>query len=471
MLEFIKDFFSVIGAPVLLPVVIFIICKCLKMSSKKAFFSGLYAGVGLEGFMLLIGAFTPIISPIIKQMVHSTGINLPVLDLGWQTSAIIAYSSKVGLIFFVFAIVLQTVLFLTKWTDIFLPSDLWLNYTYMIWGAMLYIATKSVVLSLLFMVVINLYNILNIEVLSNRWSKYYNYPNCTIISMHNTEPTLLLYLIDPLYNLLKINKLKFNPEKLKEKLGIFGEPGTLGLILGLFIGILGNIKRLNTLTAWGQITKLGIVLAALMIIFPRIAKIFGEAFGPMAEIANGNIVKETDDTKEESGKKKRNWFIGIDDATGYGESATLISGTILIPIMIVAALILPGNKTLPMVDLIALPFMIESLVAMTNGNMVKVIITAAIWYSGGLYVCSYTAPIYTQAAIAAGIALPAGAMMITSFNMMAQPIVGLIFFAFITKSPIWIGLVIVVYFILYFIIRKNKSRIHEYLERQAAKNL
>ncbi|WP_195970292.1 PTS galactitol transporter subunit IIC [Clostridium thermobutyricum] len=463
VLQNIKEFFSVFGAPVFLPIVIFIICKALKMNNKKAFLSGLYAGVGLQGFMLLIGAFTPIIMPIIKQMVHSTGINLPVLDLGWQTSAIIAYSSKIGLIFFAFAIIIQLVLFATKFTNIFLPSDLWLNYTYMIWGSMMYIGTKNIWLSMLFMIVILLYNILNIEVICKRWSRYYKYPNCTIISMHNTEVTLLLYVLDPIFNKLGINKLRFHPDKLKEKLGVFGEVGTIGLILGILIGILGNIKRLDSMVAWGQITKLGIVLAALMMIFPKISQIFAQAFEPMADIVN----KRLDNEKE----KGREWYIGVDDATGYGEPATLITGTLLIPIMIFMALILPGNKTLPMVDLIALPFMVEALIAMTKGNMIKTIIVGGIWYSLGLYMCSAIAPIYTQAAIAAGIALPTGAVMITSFNMMAQPIAGLMFLAFLSQNPILILGIIILYFILLIVVKKNKERIHNYIEVQAEKNI
>lgn len=462
ILQEIKEFFSVFGAPVFLPVVIFVICKFLRMDNKKSFLSGLYAGVGLQGFMLLIGAFTPIIMPVIKQMVNSTGINLPVLDLGWQTSAIIAYSSKIGLIFFAFAIIIQLILFASKFTNIFLPSDLWLNYTYMIWGSMLYIATKNIWLSMLFMIVILLYNVLNIEVICKSWSKYYNYPNCTIISMHNTEVTLLLYVLDPIFNKLGFHKLKFNPEKLKDKLGVFGEPGTIGLILGMFIGILGNLKRLNTMVAWGQITKLGIVLAALMIIFPKVAEIFGKAFAPMAEVVNKKLDKDK--------SKNREWYIGVDDATGYGEPATLISGTLLIPIMVLMALILPGNKTLPMVDLVSLPFMVEALVAMTRGNMLKVIIVAGIWYSIGLYMCSAIAPIYTEAAIAAGVALPVGTVMITSFNMMAQPIAGLMFLGFLTKNPIIISAIIILYVVLLFIVKKNKVRIHNYIEKQAEKN-
>ena len=471
MVNFMHSFFTNITAPAFLPVIIFIICKVLKMKTKKAFLSGLYAGIGLDGFMLLINAFTPIVSPIVKQMVDSTGIHLPIIDLGWQTASVFAYSSEIGLAFFAFAIVFQVFLFFIKWTDIFLPSDLWLNYTYMIWGAMLYVATGNWILSFGLMVILNLFRILIFEVISNRWSKYYKYPNCTIVSMHNTEASLFLILIDPLLNLFKLNKVKINPKRLREKLGVFGEPATLGLLVGLFIGFLGNMDRLNSLVAWGQITKLGIVLAALMLIFPKIAGIFGQAFKPMAEAANKSILGgNTEEGNNNDKTTVKKWFIGVDDSTGYGEPATLLTGTILIPIMLCMALILSGNETLPMVDLISLPFMIESIIALTNGNMIKVIITATMWYSAGLYMCTWTAPYYTHAAEVAGIALTLGALMITSFNMMAQLIAGAIFFAFLTQNPIWMGAVIVVYFICFIIAKTKKAKIHEYIERQAAKN-
>lgn len=224
---------------------------------------------------------------------------------------------------------------------------------------------------------------------------------------------------------------------------------------------------------WGQITKLGMVLAALMLIFPKIAGIFGQTFKPMAEAANKSILGgNTEEGNNNDKTTVKKWFIGVDDSTGYGEPATLLTGTILIPIMLCMALILPCNETLPMVGLISLPFMIKSIIALTNGNMIKVIITATMWYSAGLYMCTWTAPYYTHAAEVAGIALTltSGALMITSFNMMAQLIAGAIFFGFLTQNPIWMGVVIVVYFICFIIAKTKKAKIHEYIERQAAKN-
>lgn len=457
-----KYLFDTFGAPVFVPIIIFVISKILKVTTKKSFFSALYVGVGLEGFSLLINSFTPIITPIVKQMVNSTGIDLPVFDIGWQATALVAYSTNVGIMFLCVGLVLQICLFLLKWTDVFQPSDLWNNYSYMVWGSMAYVVTKSMSLALGLMIFLNLVSLLIAEIMANRWSNYYHYPNCTIISLHNIEPAIFAVILDPVLNKLGLNKIRLNPEGLKKKLGFLGEPVSLGLLLGLLIGILGNISRINTIAGWGQITITGVATAAIMAIFPKVADIFAQAFLPISEAASKAV-------KGESGSKRK-WFLGVNDAAGYGEPATLISGTILIPIMVVIAMILPGNKTLPVVDLVALPFMVEGIVCLVNGNILKVLITGVIWFSIGLLMCTHTAPLFTQIAASVGIKLPVGALLITSFNILGKPLVGLIFMAFLTKSPILIGICIIVYLIVYFLFKKNKNAVYDYLEKTAAKN-
>ena len=460
-LETLSKVFNTFGAPVFVPIVIFIISKILHVKTKKAFYSALYAGVGLEGFTLLLNSFTPIISPVVTQMVTGTGIKLPVFDVGWQSAAIVGYSTQAGMIYLVVALALQTILFVVKWTDVFQPGDLWNNYSYMVWGSMIYASSKNMMLALACMIVLNLYSLLTAELIANRWSNYYNYPNCTIIAMHNIEPAIFAVAIDPLLNKLGLNKVKLNPENLQRKLGFFGEPIALGLLLGILIGILGNIHALNHLKSWGQIATVGIATSAIMAIFPKIAGIFAQAFLPLTEAARKSAMKDG---------KGRKWFLGVNDATGYGEPATLISGIILIPVMVVIAMILPGNRTLPVVDLIAIPFMVEGIVCLVNGNILKVIITGVIWFTLGLFMCSYTAPLFTSIAATSGVTLPVGALMVTSFNVIGKPIYGLIFLAFLSKSPILIAAVVIIYLVLWYLFRKNKTAIYDYLEKNAMKN-
>lgn len=460
MLEFMKSVIDSFGAAVIVPIIIFIIAKVFKVTTKKSFLSAIYAGVALQGFVLILNSFTPIITPVINRMVEGTGVNLPVFDVGWQATSLVAFSTSAGMIYLGLGIALQTILFLVKWTDVFQPSDLWNNYSYMVWGAMVIGVTGSFTLGIACMVLLNLYSLLISELVAKRWSSYYKYPNCTIIAMHNVEPSIFAVLIDPIYNALGLNKIKLNPKELEKKFGFLGEPMTLGLFLGMFIGVLGNVERIGTIEAWGEILKVGISTSAVMAIFPKIASMFAQAFAPITEAARKMMSK--------SGN--RDWYIAVNDAVGYGEPATLMSGLLLIPIMLVAAVILPGNEVLPVVDLLAIPYMVQGLVAVHNGNIPKILISGVIWFSLGLYVCTATAPLFTDMALAIGVAIPAGAMLITSFNILGKPLMGLVFFAFLTANPILIGIATILYFALWAIFKKNKKAVCDYLDRQAMKN-
>lgn len=222
MLEALHNFFNVFGAATVVPVMIFIVSLFLKVNPKRAFFCALRAGVGLTGFGWIISAFAPMVTKYIQQMVDTTGLNLPIVDIGWQAGSLTAFSSEIGLSFFVFGLLIELVLFLTGITRVFVPSNLWNNFGYMIWGTMAYAATGNFVLSFAFMVFVLLYSLVMSEVLADRWSEYYGVKNATINSIHNIETLIPALILDPLWNLLGINKVKLNPESLKTKLGIFG---------------------------------------------------------------------------------------------------------------------------------------------------------------------------------------------------------------------------------------------------------
>lgn len=468
MLEALQKFFDVFGAAIVVPVMIFIVSLFLKVSPKRAFFSALRAGVGLTGFGWVISAFTPLVTKYIQQMVDTAGLNLPIVDIGWQTGSLTAFSSSIGLSFFVFGLLIELLLFLFGITRVFVPSNLWNNFGYMIWGTMAYAATGNFILSFAFMVFVLLYSLIMSEVVAERWSEYYRVKNATINSIHNIETLIPALVLDPLWNLIGINKVKLNPESLKTKLGIFGEPMTLGFLLGMIIGILGSLKNLASLEAWGGILGFAMSLAAVMTIFPLITGVFASAFGPLAEAVEKNKKKESEE--EDGLADKKRWFIAVDDGVGFGEPATIIAGLILVPIMVLISLILPGNRALPVVDLIAIPFMIEAMIAVSKGNILKAILNGIVWFSLGLYAASALGPIYTEAVQQYGAVLPAGVVLIMSFNLLAHPLTALVFFAWISGNPLWIGVTIAVYLVSLFFLRTKRESIYAYLRKMADKN-
>ncbi|WP_249630856.1 PTS galactitol transporter subunit IIC [Weissella sagaensis] len=474
MLEFINHIFQTFGATVVVPIMIFIVALCLRVSLKTAMMSAFYAGVGLTGFSWIISAFTPIVTKIIKQMVNNTGIHLPIVDIGWQAGSLATFGSTVGLSFFVFGLILELVLFAIGWTKIFMPSNLWNNFGFMVWGTLAYYVTHNFWLSLGLSFFMLLYTLALAETQADRWSNYFGVKNASVCSLHNMEQAVPAIILDPLWNLLGFNKVKMTPETFKAKLGVFGEPTTLGAILGVIIGVLGNLKSLNTLAAWGQILSFAIALSAVMTIFPLVTDVFSKAFAPLAEEIDNKRSKDEvtteGDAEELAIKDKKRWFLAVDDGVGYGEPATIIAGIILIPIMVLIAFILPGNKTLPVVDLISIPFMIESIVAITRGNILKVICNGVIWFSLGLYASSWLGSVYTGAISHYGVAIPAGIVLITSFNLMARPLNALIFAAWISKNPVWIGLTIIIYLVFVFVLRTRREQIWLYLKKMSEKN-
>jgi PTS system galactitol-specific IIC component len=458
--QVLKKVLDSFGAFIFVPVMLYIIARVMKCNRKRAFQSAIFAGVGLEGFSLLINSFIPIITPLVKSMVSSTGIHLPAIDMGWQTTSIVAYSTNVGMIYLGLCILLQVVLFLTKWTDVFQAADLWNNYSYMVWGSMLYLLTNNMFLSLGCMVILTLYTLLCTELTQKRWSTYYHYPRCTISALHTIGAAPFAIVMDIIMDKFHLNKIKADPETIQKKLGFLGDPTTLGFLLGILIGVLGHLKTLNTIESWGNIALVGVATAAVMTIFPKIASIFASAF---------TIITDASKKATKGKKDARVWYIAINDAAGYGETATLISGLLLVPILLIVSFILPGNKILPMVDLIAIPYGIQAMVCISNGNIVKSIISGGIWFTFGLLLASPTTTAFTEVAKQVGVSIPSSGLLITSLLILAQPLAAVIFLAFLSQNPIFIGLVVFVYVIGYALLRKNKTKLQNFLENRVTK--
>ena len=461
MFATINQFFTTFGAPVMVPVLLLIIARSLRVPWGQAAQSALAAGVGLTGFSWLISAFTPLVTKLIHQLVNSAGIQRPVVDLGWQTGSLAAFSAPVGLAVFGFSLLLELLLFALGYTRIFMPANLWNNFGFMLWATMAYTATHNLGLALGLAAFLILITLLLAEVQAPAWSTYYQVPHATVAAVHNIEQVVPILILDPLFNRLGLDKCRFNPAHAQAKLGALNEPMVLGALLGASLGILANFKRLTHLAAWGQISQFTIQLAAIMALFPLVTQVFARAFAPLAAAI---------DRQPTPAKKRGPWFLAVDDGVGYGETTTLFTGMVLLPVLVLIAFGLPGNQTLPVVDLIALPFMIESIVALTRGNFVKIVLTAVIWFSLGLYAASWLAPIYTATVAHYGTALPAGVLLITSFNLVARPLNALIFAAFISANPLWIGLACGSYLIASVAFRRHRTQVWAYLARQAARN-
>ncbi|QOX62269.1 PTS sugar transporter subunit IIC [Anoxybacterium hadale] len=421
-LTVLKSAIDLFGAPIIVPIVVFLLSIALKVEVKKAFRGALFMGIGLIAFNVILGVLITAINPHITAMVEHTSVNLPIIDIGWPAGAAIVYANQLGMIYLVVGIGFNLLLYLIKFTDTFQPTDVWNYYYFVVFAQLVVFVTGSLPLGIISAMFMNLIVLLFADFLAPSLQEYYGYEGVTATCHAVVNISAFAIIVRWLLIKLKVKQIHIDPETIQGKFGFWGEPTVIGLIMGLAIGILGKSNDLANPASWANIIVTGFTVAAVMYLYPSISGMFVRGIIPISQTLNARF---------QSGEAKRkNINIGIDPAVFFGESATLTTGLILIPILIATAVILPGNQTLPLADLPAMPFMAIGAIAVFQGNILNSVVTGTIWYSICHYINTDVAANFTKAAVNAGVQLPDTATTITSWCIGANPIFYVVYKAF-----------------------------------------
>ena len=108
----------------------------------------------------------------------------------------------------------------------------------------------------------------------------------------------------------------------------------IGLVLGVVIGLLAGYST-------GEVIEIGMAMAAVMVLMPRMVKLLMEGLMPISESAREFLSKRFGNSKI---------YIGLDAAVAIGHPAVISTALILVPITVLLAVVLPGNSLLPFGD-------------------------------------------------------------------------------------------------------------------------
>jgi PTS system galactitol-specific IIC component len=234
--------------------------------------------------------------------------------------------------------------------------------------------------------------------------------------------------------------LEIDADGLKRKFGVMGEPLLLGVIVGVVIGCL-------TCQSWSEIVDkipyilgLGIKMGAVMELIPRITTLFIEGLKPISDATRSLIARKF---KGASGLN-----IGMSPALVIGHPTTLVVSLLLIPFTLLIAVILPGNKFLPLASLAGMFYLFPLVLPYTKGNVIKTFIIGAVIIVLGLLMVTNLAPYFTLAAqdvyAATGdsaVAIPEG-FDGGSLDFASSPLAWIIFH--LTHTFKWVGAAILV---------------------------
>ncbi|KGL39265.1 PTS galactitol transporter subunit IIC [Listeria newyorkensis] len=391
-----------LGPTVILPIAILIIGMIFGTGFKKAFRSGITIGIGFVGINLVINLLVTNLGPAAQQMVERFGLNLTIIDAGWPSAAAASWASPVAAILIPICLIVNLLLIffrITKTLDI----DIWNYWHFIAAGATGYVVTGG---NWWFAILCAILYEMAVLIIADKTApmveRFYGLKG---ISMPTGSTAAFGAIGIPIGwvvgKIPGLRNLHADPESIQKRFGIFGEPMMMGLILGIGIGLLAGYDL-------GEVLQVGISMAAVMLLMPRMVKILMEGLIPISEAAREFM---------KSKFKGRELYIGLDAALSVGHPAVMSTALMLVPITLLLAVILPGNRVLPFGDLATIPFYIAFIVASRKGNIVQSLITGTIVIAFSLLMATNFADTHTAMMNGADFKMPDGATKVSSLDL------------------------------------------------------
>ncbi len=414
----ISQYLTDLGPAVVLPVLIAIFAVLLGQKISRSLRSGLLIGVGFVGINLVIGLLFGQVSPVAKALADRFSVGLDIVDVGWPSSAAIAFGSKVGAVIIPLCLVINVVLLLVGLTRTF-DIDLWNYWHFALGGALVASITDSFWWGVLAAAIAMIVTLALADWSAPLVQKYFKFPDISFPHGTSAPYVVLAIPLNWLFDRIPgLRRLEADPMSIQKRFGVFGETLFLGLGIGLLLGLAGygfDDPRADSIA----ILTLGINVAAIMVILPRMVAILMEGLIPVSEAARSFVEKRF---------PGRRFYIGLDSAIAVGQPAVIATSLLLVPITLLVAIALAplGNRVLPLVDLATIPFIVAIMVPIFRGNIVRSVLGGAIVIGGGLFIATGLSATFTQVALASGFKNTSGSSRISSLVDGANPLTGLL---------------------------------------------
>ena len=385
-----------LGAAVMMPVIFTVLGLLIGIKFSKALKSGLLVGVGFVGLGVVTGLLTNganNLGSALGEMTRIYGLNLSYFDLGWPAAAAIAYSTAVGA--FIIPVCLGVnVLMLVTGTTRTVNIDLWNYWHFAFLGGIVFYATDSLAWAFYAAIVLYVITLCMADFTAKGFQSYYKdmdgisipQPFCQSFTPFAVA---IGWLLDRIPG---FSKLDIDAEGMKKKFGLFGEPLFLGVVIGSAIGALACPDLKTVVDRIPKILALGVTLGAVMELIPRITALFIEGLKPISESTRAMVERRFSGLKGLS--------IGMSPALVIGHPTTLVVSILLIPVILVLAAFLPGNRFLPLASLAGMFYLFPCVLPITKGNVPKTFIIGLVSLVVGMFFITNLTPAFTKAVVA-----------------------------------------------------------------------
>ncbi|MCI8292623.1 MAG: PTS galactitol transporter subunit IIC [Hespellia sp.] len=383
------------GATVIMPFVFTILGIVFGMKMKEAIRSGITVGIGFTGINLALGLISNNLGEIVPALSERWHLSLTITDVGWPAASGIAFGSGTFVATSILVyLTVNAIFLLLKWTHT-LNLDIFNMWHFILIGMLTYVATDKYWIGITAGTVMMMVNTITAERQENVICDFAGEQWRGLTFSTQGLPAQLYFsrgcnwVLDHIPGL---NKIYFNLNELPASVSFFAEPAILGLILGCIISTLAGY-------GWQDIISVGMSMAAAMYLLPKMVGIMMEGLSTITDAAREFMAKRF------SG---RQFNLAMDYCMLMGEKEVITMGLLFIPIVLLLAVILPGNQFLPFTDLPSLAYWCIGPVYGCKHNSFRSIIVTLFSMILALYMVTNLAPLFTTAAIQSGFAVASG---------------------------------------------------------------
>lgn len=447
------DYFFSFKAYVMLPIIIFVIAVLSRMRIGDALMASLKLGVGFAGVFIVFDFFVATVGPAVEQIVEFRNLGFPVLDVGWPPLAAITWASPIAPLTIPMFLVLNVIMLATR-TTMTINLDIWNYWHYALVGSLVLNVTQSLWLGLLATLLIGVYSIKLAD-----WNGVYVAKRAgvkgisiTTVAINGLMPYAAV--VDWVFEHIPgIRGISYNPhataqrsvaagkgknveagfeegtgieteetvdpegprDRLRKLLELLSEPMIIGAFVGLFLGFLAGYEA-------RELLELAVHIAAVMFLLPPCGALIARGIEPVSFRLKQVITSRFAD--------RHDLLVGMDAGPVLQNRSVLVTGLLLMPISLGLALVLPGNRTLPLGDLPNLINVGAVTVLVLRNNVFRSVVAGIPIVATYMLIASGLADLYTTMAHNVGFDFQAYEGPITAFTDGGNQIRYLVFHIF-----------------------------------------
>lgn len=390
-----------LGATVILPIALFLIGLAFKVKPGQALVNGLKVGIGFFGLNVMIGVVAENIGSLANAIVERTGLALSIPDIGVGLHFGISFALPIAAFMIPLGILVNIIMLslrLTKTLDI----DIWNFWPWMFSWALVQGLTGNVLFGFLAFVFTGVVSLILGDLQAKYIQENYNLPGISFPHPFSSFFGLLavpfMWLFDRIPG---FKDMEADIESLQRKLGAFGNSTVIGFIIGFILSLIAGYSIITSL-------QTAVAIAAILLLMPEMIKILVTGLFPISDAARKWLSDRY---------PGRDFYIGLDCAVGVAQPSVIVVAVILIPITLILAAVLPGNRLLPLADLAFLGFWLATPMAMFKNNIIRGVVFGTVAIAVSLWMATAVAPLVTQLGVAAGTQLPEGTQYVSMLTI------------------------------------------------------